>query len=184
MKGYSFAISCIWFAISFLVAAFFLFADSAINRGPTERSAQFQAFEGYVLDNNVIASYQVTSDLECSAKCLRDKRCFSFNYKTALNKMPSECQLNNANRSTCPDCFKVKKDTTYYQDAEVIGPITICIFQAKALTAMLPRRGLRTFPCLHFAFGCKQMTLTGALRSVMQYKASITSSLCSGMSWP
>lgn len=119
MKGYSFAISCIWFAISFLVAAFFLFADSAINRGPTERSAQFQAFEGYVLDNNVMASYQVTSDLECSAKCLRDKRCFSFNYKTALNKMPSECQLNNANRSTCPDCFKVKKDTTYYQDAEI-----------------------------------------------------------------
>ncbi|XP_068705158.1 neuronal pentraxin-2-like isoform X2 [Montipora foliosa] len=33
--------------------------------------------------------------------------------------MPSDCQLNNANRSTCPDCFKVKKDTTYYQDAEI-----------------------------------------------------------------
>ncbi|XP_068705193.1 serum amyloid P-component-like [Montipora foliosa] len=119
MEGSSFAISCLWMAISIFIFTFFLFANSAINRGPTERSAQFQAFEGYALDNNVVASYQVTSDLECSAKCLRDTRCRSFNFKTTRWNKMSECQLNNANLATCPDCYKAEKGTTYYHDAEL-----------------------------------------------------------------
>ena len=72
-------------------------------------------FSDYVLENNVIASYQVTSQVECGSKCLRDTRCLSFNYKITNSNM-DECEINKANKSTCPGCYHAQKNSIYYDD--------------------------------------------------------------------
>ena len=72
-------------------------------------------FSDYVLENNVIASYQVTSQVECGSKCLRDTRCLSFNYKITNSNM-DECEINKANKSTCHGCYRAQKNSIYYDD--------------------------------------------------------------------
>ncbi|XP_067046244.1 C-reactive protein-like isoform X2 [Acropora muricata] len=115
MRGSGFSSSCLWLAISVFITSFFIIVDSNINRGPTTASARFQAFKDYVLENNVIASYQVTSQVECGSKCLRDTRCLSFNYKITNSNM-DECEINKVNKSTCPGCYHAQKNSTYYDD--------------------------------------------------------------------
>ena len=83
----------------------------------SENNRFFLMFSDYVLENNVIASYQVTSEVECGSKCLRDTRCLSFNYKITNSNM-DECEINKANKSTCPGCYHAQKNSIYY-DYEV-----------------------------------------------------------------
>ena len=73
---------------------------------------------GYVLDDHVVATLQVTSALDCGTKCLRYPRCLSFNYKPLGNDV-NGCQLNNANKLLCPECYRAEPGTTYHDDAEV-----------------------------------------------------------------
>ena len=49
MKSSGLSRSCLRLAISVFSASFFIIVDSNINRGPTEASARFQAFEGNLI---------------------------------------------------------------------------------------------------------------------------------------
>ena len=71
-----------------------------------------------MLQNHVIATYQVPVALDCGIKCLRNSVCLSYNYK-AVNDEHSECQLNDANKVTCPECYAEELDAIYYDDAKV-----------------------------------------------------------------
>ena len=71
-----------------------------------------------MLDNHVIGIYHVTSALDCGTRCLSHIRCLSFNYKS-INNEAHECQLNDANRLICPECYHAEHDVVYYDDAKV-----------------------------------------------------------------
>ena len=71
-----------------------------------------------MLENHVIATYQVPFALDCGIKCLRNNVCLSCNYKPISDEQ-NECQLNDANKVTCPECYAVELDAIYYDDAKV-----------------------------------------------------------------
>ena len=108
----------------------------------------FAGFSGYVLENNVISSYQVASQVECGSKCLRDTRCLSFNYKITNSNM-DECEINKANKSTCPDCYRAQRNTIYYDDEVSLYQESLWMLISKCscrlrVRTSLPQRQRRT----------------------------------------
>ena len=95
-------------------------------------------FSDYVLENNVIASYQVTSQVDCGSKCLRDTRCLSFNYKITNSNM-DECEINKANKSTCPGCYHAQKKSIYYDDEVTLCQESLYEFLVSKETVVLLR---------------------------------------------
>ena len=102
-----------------------------------------------MLENNVISSYQVASQVECGSKCLRDTRCLSFNYKITNSNMDA-CEINKANKSACPDCYRAQRNTIYYDDEVSLYQeslwmlISKCSCRLRVTRTSLPQRQRRT----------------------------------------
>ena len=63
---------------------------------------------------HVISTCDVDNAIECGWKCLKDKRCVSYNY---LVKTPQKdiCEINDQTKSTNPTDYQPKPGVTYYE---------------------------------------------------------------------
>jgi len=76
---------------------------------------------GHVLKNHTVAVYGVTSETACGLKCLQHDTCLSYNYKPISVEQRKVCELKDANRVTCPSCFVIEQNTTYYEHIKVLN---------------------------------------------------------------
>ena len=85
-------------------------------------------FSDHVLKNRIVAVHHVTSEIACGLKCSQHDRCLSYSYRPISDKQKRVCQLHDANRVTCPSCFAMQPDTTYYEDIKVLNMkrISLC----------------------------------------------------------
>ena len=56
-----------------------------------------------------------TDELECGLRCLRNKKCLSYNSNT-----DGACQLSNSNRQSSPDRLRSRAGSTYYGKGRII----------------------------------------------------------------
>ena len=76
---------------------------SASNMSGLHRAASYQPVEHYALLGRSFMNISGISVARCSARCIRNQLCFSFNYDH-INRV---CQMNNATREQVDD-FKAK----------------------------------------------------------------------------
>ena len=63
---------------------------------------------------DIISSYAVHSQLECSHRCLQTSSCVGFNFRPKSNKYAVNCQLSNKNRARNEMTNEVKREWTFY----------------------------------------------------------------------
>lgn len=87
-------------------------AQCYITRDDTYRSSTFQTTDNYMLDGYSYHKQRSTDILECAHVCLREDRCWSFNFHHSGVNI--NCHLNSKNASAVEEWnFILFKDYTY-----------------------------------------------------------------------
>ena len=73
-----------------------------------------------ILTNNVIATYNVTSQGECLLHCIQNKGCLSYNFQYNYNTEKKRCELNSKTISSCPLGKILKEGHGYFEEINVL----------------------------------------------------------------
>ncbi|KAL9953627.1 hypothetical protein ACROYT_G041074 [Oculina patagonica] len=68
-----------------------------------------------VLIHHVIAGHQVTSEIDCAHRCMREYRCMSFNYEDHSTSLPHVCEINDETKQNNLENFIGMDGFSYFE---------------------------------------------------------------------
>ncbi|KAJ7374286.1 Fibrinogen C domain-containing protein 1 [Desmophyllum pertusum] len=69
----------------------------------------------FILTNHVIAEHQVTSEIHCGHRCMRESKCVSFNYEDHNSSLPHVCELSDELMQNDLQSFMAKDGFSYFE---------------------------------------------------------------------